>query len=108
MHDSLNLAWKLNLVIRDLAVPELLSTYEDERRKIAQDLIKFDTEHVRAFTQGDEALAKNFDENIRFIAGVGAEYSTNMLNRPISASVLLPSSNGSASLSASVVGSLKP
>ncbi|KKA20456.1 FAD binding domain-containing protein [Rasamsonia emersonii CBS 393.64] len=84
IHDSFNLAWKLNLVIRDLAVPELLATYEDERRKIAQDLINFDAEHVKAFADGDEALARNFHENIRFIAGVGAEYAPNILNQPLS------------------------
>ncbi|KAL1963159.1 hypothetical protein VTN77DRAFT_8592 [Rasamsonia byssochlamydoides] len=107
MHDSFNLAWKLNLVIRDLAVPELLSTYEHERRKIAQDLIDFDAEHVKAFADGDKALARNFDENIRFIAGVGAEYAPNILNRPVSLPLSLPdSSTGSARLSAA--GSLKP
>ncbi|KAJ9395911.1 hypothetical protein DTO282F9_7156 [Paecilomyces variotii] len=80
MHDSFNLAWKLNLVIRDVAERSLLTTYEHERRKIAQDLINFDAEHVKAFADSDEALARNFDENIRFISGVGAEYSNNVLN----------------------------
>lgn len=81
MHDSFNLAWKLNLVIRGLAKPSLLATYEQERRKIAYDLINFDAEHCKAFSQGEVALAKNFDENIRFISGVGAEYSQGLLNR---------------------------
>ncbi|KAB8274951.1 FAD binding domain-containing protein [Aspergillus minisclerotigenes] len=81
MHDSFNLAWKLNLVIRGLAKPSLLSTYEEERQKIAYDLINFDAEHCKAFSQGEAALAKNFDENIRFISGVGAEYSQGLLNR---------------------------
>lgn len=81
MHDSFNLAWKLNLVIRGLAKPSLLFTYEEERRKIANDLIKFDVEHCKAFEQGEEALANNFNENIRFISGVGAEYSVGKLNR---------------------------
>ncbi|KAJ5650103.1 uncharacterized protein N7484_003826 [Penicillium longicatenatum] len=81
MHDSFNLAWKLNLVIRGLAKPSLLSTYEEERRKIANDLINFDVEHCKAFEQGEAALATNFNDNIRFISGVGAEYSTGMLNR---------------------------
>ncbi|KAJ5723065.1 hypothetical protein N7488_001100 [Penicillium malachiteum] len=80
MHDSFNLAWKLNLVIRGLAQPSLLSTYEEERRKIANDLINFDAEHCKAFEQGEAALAKNFDDNIRFISGVGAEYSTGLLS----------------------------
>lgn len=81
MHDSFNLAWKLNLVIRGLANPSLLSTYEEERQKIAYDLINFDAEHCEAFSQGEAALAKNFDENIRFISGMGAEYSQGLLSR---------------------------
>lgn len=83
MHDSLNLAWKLNMTIRGLASPALLGTYEDERRKIAQDLIKFDYEHANAFHDGDAAaLAQNFLTNVRFISGVGAEYGPNVLNLP--------------------------
>ncbi|CAG8084545.1 unnamed protein product [Penicillium olsonii] len=79
MHDSFNLAWKLNLVARGLAKPSLLNTYEEERQKIAHDLINFDVEHCKAFSEGETALAKNFDDNIRFIAGVGAEYTPGML-----------------------------
>ncbi|RAH40610.1 FAD binding domain protein [Aspergillus brunneoviolaceus CBS 621.78] len=74
MHDSLNLAWKINLHSRGLATNNLLSSYSTERRKIANDLIAFDASHVAAFEQGEAALARNFDENIRFIAGFGAEY----------------------------------
>ncbi|KAL2007219.1 hypothetical protein VTN00DRAFT_8657 [Thermoascus crustaceus] len=105
MHDSFNLAWKLNLVSRDLAEPSLLTTYEDERRKIAMDLINFDAEHVKAFAEGDEALARNFDENIRFIAGVGAEYAANMLNWMIPQNHSQPENNLSSILTK---GSLKP
>jgi hypothetical protein len=83
MHDAFNLGWKLNLVVRGLAKPILLSTYEQERRKIAQDLINFDYEHANAFAAGDpQALADNFAKNIRFISGVGAEYAENVLNLP--------------------------
>ncbi|GFG22341.1 phenol 2-monooxygenase [Aspergillus udagawae] len=81
MHDSFNLAWKLNLVCRGLAKKSLLATYEDERHKIAMDLIRFDAEHCNAFEQGEAALAKNFDDNIRFISGVGAEYSRGLLTK---------------------------
>ncbi|PLN85676.1 FAD binding domain-domain-containing protein [Aspergillus taichungensis] len=81
MHDSFNLAWKINLVARGLASPALLSTYEEERRKIACDLINFDAGHCQAFAQGEAALAKNFDDNIRFISGVGAEYASGILTR---------------------------
>ncbi|KAK6008276.1 hypothetical protein QM012_000179 [Aureobasidium pullulans] len=83
MHDSLNLAWKLNLAVRGLAKQSLLETYEQERRKIAQDLINFDYEHANAFHEGDaKALARNFLTNVRFISGVGVEYGSNVLNWP--------------------------
>ncbi|CZS88201.1 related to 2-polyprenyl-6-methoxyphenol hydroxylase and related FAD-dependent oxidoreductases [Rhynchosporium graminicola] len=83
MHDAFNLSWKLNLVIRSLAHPSLLSTCEQELRKIAQDLINFDYGHAVAFVSGDhKKLAQNFAKNIRFISGVGAEYSENALNLP--------------------------
>jgi phenol 2-monooxygenase len=82
MHDAFNLSWKLNLAIRGLAKPSLLATYEDERRKIAQDLITFDYDHANAFAAGDEkALAENFAQNIGFISGAGVKYNTNVLNR---------------------------
>ena len=81
MHDSVNLAWKLNLVSRGLAPASLLSTYSEERRKIANDLIAFDAGHVAAFEKGETALARNFEENIRFISGVGAEYDAGVVTK---------------------------
>jgi len=83
MHDTYNLSWKLNLDIRGLSKPTLLSTYQDERRKIAQDLINFDFEHAAAFTSGDsEALADNFATNVGFISGFGVKYAPNAVNLP--------------------------
>jgi hypothetical protein len=81
MHDAFNLSWKLNLTIRGLAKSALLETYEQERRKIAKDLINFDYGHANAFAANDpKKLAENFATNIRFISGVGAEYADNVLN----------------------------
>lgn len=83
MHDAFNLSWKLNLTVRGLAKPALLETYEQERRKIAKDLIDFDYAHANAFAANDpKLLAENFAKNIRFISGVGAEYAENVLNMP--------------------------
>ncbi|KAF2416539.1 hypothetical protein EJ08DRAFT_622520 [Tothia fuscella] len=83
MHDTFNLSWKLNLAIRGLSKPELLSTYQQERRKIAQDLIDFDFEHAAAFTNGDaKALADNFATNVGFISGFGVKYAPNAINKP--------------------------
>lgn len=84
MHDSWNLAWKLNFAVRSLAKPSLLATYEQERKKIAEDLVNFDYEHANAFAVGDsEALAQNFKTNVAFISGVGATYGYNVLNVPM-------------------------
>ena len=41
-HDAVNLAWKLSLVLRGIAKPDLLDTYEHERRPNAQKLIDYD------------------------------------------------------------------
>lgn len=81
MHDAWNLAWKLNLSVRNLAKPVLMETYEQERKKIAQDLIDFDYEHANAFAAGDpQALAANFSKNVAFISGYGVSYDQNVLN----------------------------
>ena len=82
MHDGWNLAWKLNLAVRGLARQNLLESYEEERRKIALDLVNFDYEHANQIAGGDAvALAKNFKANVRFISGIGAEYSPSAINR---------------------------
>ncbi|KAG6012822.1 hypothetical protein E4U43_003609 [Claviceps pusilla] len=82
MHDSWNLSWKLNLDVRGLAKPVLLESYEEERRKIALDLVNFDYEHANQIAAGDAvALAKNFKANVRFISGIGVEYSSSTINR---------------------------
>ncbi|KKA26740.1 hypothetical protein TD95_000883 [Thielaviopsis punctulata] len=83
MHDSWNLAWKLNLAVRGMAKPNLLQSYEDERRKIALDLVNFDYEHANQIAEGDAiALAENFKTNVRFISGIGAEYAESAINKP--------------------------
>ncbi|KAH7329000.1 FAD binding domain-containing protein [Stachybotrys elegans] len=82
MHDSWNLAWKLNLAVRGLVQQSVLESYEQERRKIALDLVNFDYEHANKIAGGDAvALAENFRTNMRFISGIGAEYSENVLNQ---------------------------
>ncbi|KAK1984000.1 FAD binding domain-containing protein [Colletotrichum cereale] len=83
IHDSWNLGWKLNLALRGLAKGNiLLGTYEQERKKIAHDLIDFDFEHANEIAGGDaKRLAENFKTNTRFISGVGVEYGENELNR---------------------------
>lgn len=93
VHDSWNLAWKLNLSLRGLSAPNniLLETYEHERKKIAHDLINFDFEHANHIAGGDaEQLALNFRKNTRFISGVGIEYEANPINQGPAIGRLVP------------------
>jgi phenol 2-monooxygenase len=81
MHDSWNLAWKLNFAVRGLSKPALLDTYQQERKKIAEDLINFDYEHANAISAGDPAaLAANFAKSVAFVSGYGVSYEPNVLN----------------------------
>ena len=93
VHDSWNLAWKLNLAARRFARPELMASYEEERRKVALDLVSFDYEHANQIANGDAVvLAENFLFNVRFISGVGVDYGTGILTQPyaINKEALLP------------------
>jgi phenol 2-monooxygenase len=49
MNDTHNLAWKLAMVIKGLAYPDILKTYEFERRSYAKQLIEFDREFAKLF-----------------------------------------------------------
>ena len=102
MHDGWNLAWKLNLAVRGLAKPVLLESYNQERRKIALDLVNFDYEHANQIAGGDAvALAENFKTNVRFISGIGAEYGENAINMVVDDT----QAGGSSSSGGSVSGS---
>ncbi|KAH8166184.1 hypothetical protein CIB48_g2065 [Xylaria polymorpha] len=87
IHDAVNLGWKLSLVLRGLAFPELLNTYELERRPNVQKLIQYDADISRLMTnrlpenwQGEsnadvnEVLGQILDEAGAFSSGLGISY----------------------------------
>ena len=86
MQDAFNLGWKLAAVLRGQCVPELLNTYSAERQPAAQELIDFDREWSRMFSDrakqgGGEAegvdpkeFQKYFERHGRFTAGMGTHY----------------------------------
>ena len=81
IHDSWNLAWKLNLAVRGLSRPELLTSYEDERRQVADVLLDYDCEELDVLIAGDpEAYADNCLRHARLVSGYGADYTPNILN----------------------------
>lgn len=50
MGDTYNLGWKLGLVCKKLLQPQVLDTYELERRQIARQLIAFDQKFSKLFS----------------------------------------------------------
>lgn len=89
MQDSFNLGWKLAAVLRKQCAPELLHTYSSERQVVAQQLIDFDREWAKMFSdpakeggQGGvdpKEFQKYFEQHGRFTAGVGTHYAPSVL-----------------------------
>ncbi|KAF2660804.1 FAD/NAD(P)-binding domain-containing protein [Lophiostoma macrostomum CBS 122681] len=87
MHDSVNLGWKLSLVLQGLAKPDLLQTYEAERLPNVHKLINYDKDISRLMTMqlpenwnGDpnadpnEILGTVMAEAATFSSGLGIYY----------------------------------
>ena len=92
MQDTFNLGWKLAAVLRGQSAPELLSTYSDERQVVAQELIDFDREWAKMFSdrpkQGTggpsegvdpKEFQKYFERHGRFTAGMGTQYRPSVI-----------------------------
>jgi phenol 2-monooxygenase (NADPH) len=93
IHDSVNLGWKLSLVLRGLANPSLLDTYEAERMPNVQKLINYDKDISRLMTmqlpigwKGDpnadpnEILGHVMAEASAFTSGLSIDFTGNILN----------------------------
>ena len=87
MQDTFNLGWKLAAVLRGQSAPKLLHTYSAERQVVAQELIDFDREWAKMFSdrarqgEGGEAggvdpkeFQNYFERHGRFTAGMGTHY----------------------------------
>ena len=92
MQDTFNLGWKLAAVLRGEAKPELLHSYSAERQVVAQQLIDFDKEWAKMFSDpakkgsGDKAegvdpkeFQRYFQQHGRFTAGVGTHYKPSVI-----------------------------
>ena len=84
MQDSFNLGWKLAAVLRGRCPPQFLHTYSAERQAVAKELIDFDREFAKLFSDppkdaadaGSEGVdltefQKYFVKQGRFTAGNG-------------------------------------
>ncbi|KAL8998542.1 MAG: hypothetical protein Q9188_006079 [Gyalolechia gomerana] len=100
-HDALNLAWKLHPVEAGFADPSVLSTYESERKLIAESLLGFDAKYATLFSQRspsasevrgvskygdhgdhgeDNGFIKTFKANQEFTSGYQIQYPANGFN----------------------------
>ncbi|KAK4550850.1 hypothetical protein LTR36_000430 [Oleoguttula mirabilis] len=87
LHDAVNLAWKLSLVLRGVVRPDILKTYQEERLPNVQKLINYDKDISRLMTnrlpegwEGDpaadvhEILGRLMAEAGTFSSGLGIYY----------------------------------
>lgn len=91
MQDGFNLGWKLAAVLRKQATPALLHSYTNERQVVAQELIDFDREWAKMFSDrakqsGSQAegvdpkeFQRYFQRHGRFTAGLGTCYQPSII-----------------------------
>lgn len=96
--DAVNLAWKIHHVESGFAPRDILSTYESERKLIAENLLDFDARYAKLFSAripsaGEVAGASNtshpaeenefiktFKASCEFTSGYGVAYNPNTIN----------------------------
>jgi hypothetical protein len=97
--DAQNLAWKIHAVEAGFADRALLTTYEPERKDVAENLLAFDNKYAKLFSQRlpaatevqaaskhtnghteDNEFIKIFKESCEFTSGYGVAYKPNTLN----------------------------
>ncbi|CAI6247914.1 unnamed protein product [Periconia digitata] len=96
--DAVNLAWKIHHVESGFAPRSILSTYESERKLIAESLLDFDARYAKLFSAripsaGEVAGASNtshsaeenefvktFKASCEFTSGYGVAYNPNTIN----------------------------
>ncbi len=99
-HDALNMAWKLHAVESGLADRSILSTYETERKNIAETLLDFDNKYAALFSKRrpnagevgsaanadtsrnveEDPFVKTFKDSCEFTSGYGVAYKPNVFN----------------------------
>ncbi|QXT38231.1 FAD-dependent monooxygenase [Gymnodinialimonas ceratoperidinii] len=88
MADTFNLGWKLASVLKGQAGPSLLATYSAERQAKAQELIDFDRDMARLFSEKprnaeEEARFQTyFQTHGRYTAGVETTYDSSPIVGP--------------------------
>lgn len=88
MMDTYNLAWKIALVVKGLSSPEILSTYEQERKRVAKNLIAYDYKLSRLFSGKPsedgtgislEEFQNYFEKGLGFASGTIVDYDQSLI-----------------------------
>ncbi|OJD12131.1 hypothetical protein AJ78_07218 [Emergomyces pasteurianus Ep9510] len=97
-HDALNFAWKIHMVEGGFAKPAILTTYESERKMIAETLLDFDAKYAALFSSrhpsaaevgaasadddggGTNEFVEMFKSACEFTSGYGVVYLPNIFN----------------------------
>lgn len=85
IQDGFNLGWKLAAVLEQRAPETLLTTYADERKVVAQDLIDFDKEWSDMLArpadswEDPEELERYYVSTFEFPAGFMTQYAPSMI-----------------------------
>ena len=103
--DAVNLAWKIHHVEGGFADRSILSTYEPERKSVAEELLNFDAAYAKLFSERlpstsevsaaathegekkdagepeeENEFVKTFKANCEFTSGYGVKYGPNTFN----------------------------
>jgi hypothetical protein len=94
--DAVNFAWKIHHVEQGWAPRSLLTTYESERKQIAESLLDFDARYAKLFSARipsagevagassenveDNEFIKTFKASCEFTSGYGVAYPPNPIN----------------------------
>ncbi|KAI9731399.1 MAG: hypothetical protein M1834_005305 [Cirrosporium novae-zelandiae] len=96
--DAVNLAWKIHHVESGFASRSILATYEEERKLVAENLLSFDAQYAKLFSQRQPSagevgsaneMTQTMEENefvqvfkssCEFTSGYGVAYNPNEFN----------------------------
>lgn len=85
MMDSFNLTWKLALVLKGMAKPGLLESYQTERRHIANQFLEFDIKFAHIYLQKEALGSPEFyivwKQSHGFISGCAHRYPEGLLTK---------------------------
>jgi len=120
--DAQNLAWKIHHVESGFADRSILKSYESERKFVAENLLNFDAEYAKLFSQRqptacevkqgtksgghseseENSFIKKFKESCEFTSGYGVAYLENVFNwsesHPAKHPLFLSNSRGTTKL----------